>query len=86
MKTESENPEVSINAIIIEEYLSRYTPAERYEGGGVIIRTTSDIISDLSEMTDLDPDAVNMVMIAQGYRPGRNNSGSFGWLMRHRAD
>lgn len=85
MKPESENLEISTNAIILEEYLSRYAPAERYEGG-VIIRTTSDIISDLSEMTDLEPDAVNMVMIAQGYRPGRNNSGSFGWLMRHRAD
>lgn len=49
-----------------------------------MIRTTADIINDLADMADLDPDEVNAVLIRLGYRPGRNNSGSFGWMMRQR--
>ena len=81
----NENTAPSSNAIILEEYLTRYTPAEKY-GQGVMIQTTADIISELSDMADLDHDEVNAVLIRNGYRPGRNNSGSFGWLMRHSAD
>ncbi len=33
-------------------------------------------------MADLTHDEVNAVLIRRGYRPGRNGSGSFGWLMR----
>lgn len=72
----------SVNAIIIEEYLTRYTPVEKV-GTGVMTRTTSDIIAELADMADLDPDEVNAILIRHKYRPGRNNSGSFGWLMRH---
>lgn len=75
---------VSANTIIIEEYLKDYTPAK--EQGGVIIQTTADIISALADMADVEADEVNAILIKQGYRPGRNNSGSFGWLMRRRSD
>ena len=81
----NENSAPSSNAIILEEYLSRYSPAEAY-GPGVMIQTTADIISELSDMADLDHDEVNAILIRNGYRPGRNNSGSFGWLIRHSAD
>lgn len=76
---------VSANTIIIEEYLKDYTPAKE-QGGGVIIQTTADIISALADMADVEADEVNAILIKQGYRPGRNNSGSFGWLMRRRSD
>lgn len=75
---------VSANTIIIEEYLKDYTPAKKQ--GGVIIQTTADIISALADMADVEADEVNAILIKQGYRPGRNNSGSFGWLMRRRSD
>lgn len=78
-----ENPAMDYNAIIIEEYLVRYSPAETF-GSGVFIQTTADIINDLSDMADLTHDEVNAVLIREGYRPGRNNSGSFGWMMRQR--
>lgn len=81
----NENTGPSINEIILEEYLTRYSPAESYSQG-VMIQTTADIIAELSDMADLDPDEVNAILIRHEYRPGRNNSGSFGWLMRHRAD
>lgn len=71
-----DNSAPSTNAIIIEEYIKRYDPVESY-AAGVAIMTTAD-------MADLDPDEVNAVLIREGFRPGRNNSGSFGWMMRQR--
>jgi len=86
MKMEANgNTAPSVSTIIMEEYLTRYNPAEEY-GPGVIIQTTADIISELSDMADLDPDEVNAILISHEYRPGRNNAGSFGWLMRHSVD
>ena len=76
-----ENPTMDCNAIIIEEYLVRYSPVETF-GAGVVIQTTADIINSLADMADLTHDEVNAVLIRQGYHPGRNGSGSFGWMMR----
>lgn len=76
-----ENPMMDCNAIIIEEYLVRYSPVEAF-GAGVVIQTTADIINSLADMADLTHDEVNAVLIRQGYHPGRNSSGSFGWMMR----
>lgn len=73
----------STNTIIVEEYIKCYAPVESYTAG-VAIRTTGDIINELADMADLDPDEVNAVLIREGYHPGRNNSGSFGWMMRLR--
>lgn len=80
-----DSPSQDTNTIIIEEYLKQFDPPPQEAfGQGVMIRTTADIINDLADMADLDPDEVNAVLIRRGYRPGRNNSGSFGWLMRQR--
>lgn len=80
-----ENTAPEVNTIILEEFITRYSPAEKY-GPGVIIRSTADIIAELSDMADLAPDEVNAFLIRHKYRPGRNNSGSFGWLMSYTAD
>lgn len=71
-----------INSIILVEYLTQYTPAKSC-GSGVMVKSTSDIISDLADMADLSHHEVNAIMIGQGFRPGRRSSGPFGWLMRH---
>lgn len=68
------------NIIIIEEYIKQYSPADVF-GPGVIIRTTADIINELADMADLIEDEVNVVLIRHGYHPGRNKTGSFGWMM-----
>lgn len=83
--SEDESPKMDCNTIILEEYLTRYSPAETF-GQGVFIQSTADIISELADMADLTADEVNAILIRQGYRPGRNNSGSFGWMMRPSAD
>ena len=80
---DEDSPKQNTNTIIVEEYIKRYAPADTF-GPGVVIITTADVINELADMADLDPDEVNTVLIREGYRPGRNNSGSFGWLMRQR--
>lgn len=37
---------------------------------------------DNKKIDDLTHDEVNAAMLFYGFRPGRNSSGSFGWLMR----
>lgn len=80
---DEDSPKQDTNTIIVEEYIKRYAPVDTF-GPGVVIITTADIINELADMADLDPDEVNAVLIREGYRPGRNNSGSFGWMMRQR--
>lgn len=78
---DKEDTQINTNVIILEEYLKRYKPISSAVGG-VIITSTADIMSELGDMADLKPDEVNAVMIRLGYRPGRNKSGSFGWMMQ----
>lgn len=78
---DKEDPQVNTNVIILEEYLRRFKPIQSATGG-VIITSTADIMSELGDMAYLKPDEVNAVMIRLGYRPGRNKSGSFGWMMQ----
>ena len=78
---DKEDPQMNTNVIILEAYLKRDKPIASAVGG-VIITSTADIMSELGDMADLKPDEVNAVMIRLGYRPGRNKSGSFGWMMQ----
>lgn len=72
---------VDANAIILGNFLEGYVPAEIY-GPGVVVMTTDDIISALGDMADLAQADVNQVLATTGFMPGRNDAGSFGWLMR----
>lgn len=72
---------VDANAVIIGNFLQGYIPVDSY-GPGVTIITTDEIISQLSDMADLTQDDVNRVLATIGYKPGRNDAGSFGWMMK----
>ena len=77
---ESKTP-VDANTVVIEAFLQGFVPVDAYSPG-VIVMTTDDIISALGEMVDLDQCTVAGVLAGLGFRPGRNNAGSFGWLMK----
>lgn len=62
---DEDSPSQDTNAIIVEEYIKRYAPADSF-GTGVIIQTTADIINELADMADLDHDEVNAVLIRGG--------------------
>lgn len=67
--------------VILSHYLLDFKPVASYEQG-VHVVTTNDIIADLSDMMDMEPNDVANFMVSAGYRPGRNDTGSFGWMMR----
>lgn len=73
---------VDANAVIIGNFLQGYIAVDEYGPGGTVM-TTDEIISALSDMADLEQAAVNQVLATIGYKPGRNEAGSFGWLMKH---
>lgn len=78
---ENEESPVDANAVILGCYLEGFIPVDSY-GPGVTIMSTDEIISALSDMADLSQADVNRVLAVIGYKPGRNNAGSFGWLMK----
>ena len=61
---DEDSPKQNTNTIIVEEYIKRYAPADTF-GPGVGIITTADIINELADMADLDPDEVNAVLIRE---------------------
>lgn len=75
-----QNP-VDANAIIIGSFLQGFVPVDTF-GPGVTVISTDDIISALADMADISQDDVNRSLATIGYRPGRNDAGSFGWLMK----
>lgn len=80
IKKDKEDP-VDANAVILGRFLEGYVPVEQF-GPGVAIMSTDDIISSLSNMADISQTDVNRVLAVLGYKPGRNNAGSFGWMMK----
>ena len=70
--------EIVADTLTMSEYLNDYMPVDRYTHG-VVIKTTDELIAELDDITKTD---VNRVMVALGYKPGRNDSGSFGWMLR----
>lgn len=80
IKKNEENP-VYANAVILGRFLEGYVPVDQF-GPGVTLMSTDDIITALSDMADLEQAAVNQVLATIGYKPGRNEAGSFGWLMK----
>lgn len=71
------------NFILITNYLRGYVPTAEY-GPGVTVVTTDGIIAALADMAELEQNDVNNILVACGYSPGRNDTGSFGWLMKTR--
>lgn len=69
------------NAIILIGYLEDFAPVDEF-GAGVTVMTTDDIISQLSGMADIDQADANKIIVSLGFVPGRNDAGSFGWLMK----
>lgn len=73
--------EMDANAMIVGGYLAGYAPAGEY-GPGVMVMTTDEIIAGLTDMADVGQGEVNRVLVSMGYSPGRNEAGSYGWLLR----
>ena len=74
-------PAIVATTVILAEYLNGYMPVTKF-APGVLIKTTDELIAELADMADMTQTDVNRVMVTLGYMPGRNDSGSFGWMLR----
>ncbi len=69
---------------ILEGYLHGWAPAKTFEsGGGMMLKTSQDIVSDLEDMTDIDTFTVASIMSQLGFRAHYDpDGGPHGWMMR----
>lgn len=75
--------EVSLQNLV-EQYLQEWVPAAALTDEGAVVRTTDDILRDLDDMADLEPNDVAMTMLSLGFRSAYYPDGRHGWLMKPR--
>ena len=75
--------EVSLQNLV-EQYLQEWVPAAALTDEGAVVRTTDDILRDLDDMADLEPNDVVMTMLSLGFRSAYYPDGRHGWLMKPR--
>ena len=73
--------EVSLQNLV-EQYLQEWVPAAALTDEGAVVRTTDDILRDLDDMADLEPNDVAMTMLSLGFRSTYYPDGRHGWLMK----
>ena len=73
--------EVSLQNLV-EQYLQEWEPAAALTDEGAVVRTTDDILRDLADMADLEPNDVAMTMLSLGFRSAYYSDGRHGWLMK----
>ena len=59
--------EVSLQNLV-EQYLQEWEPAAALTDEGAVVRTTDDILRDLDDMADLEPNDVAKTMLSLGFR------------------
>lgn len=67
---------------VLDDWLARFEPADSVDDGQVELRTTVDIINDLSSMCDLDIRGVVAHMTRKGYRSYHDSDGVHGWMLK----
>ena len=80
-KTGVENPRDPLLAVLCQ-WLEDYTPATDISEQGATVLTSDDIIEQLGEIVELNPNLVAAVLVNEGCRLGRSHSGAPGWLMK----
>lgn len=69
---------------IINSYLNNYIPTDNIDYPGLIIKTTDDILRDLNDMADFEPNQVASILLLNGFITGFHPDGRHGWLMLKR--
>lgn len=82
-----ESPVAPIDAnVVIAQWLDsqRFTPPKSANAEGITLMTSDDIIRALSDMCDLDINAVASAMIDAGYKMVFTSHGKHGWALERR--
>ena len=66
---------------ILEGFLKGWAPADA-SGAGTLLRTSQDIVDELSDMVDIDTCSLASIMAQLGFRVHYDPDGPHGWMMR----
>lgn len=78
----AKNKEITGLALIVEQYMNNYTPADDITSHNVIYRSTEEIIADLADMADLTANVVANTMLNMGYTVVFCRDGRHGWALK----
>lgn len=74
-------PPVPGYCYVLEGYLRGWAPATA-PGSGAVLKTTQDIIDELSDMVEIDNVTLSTILAGLGFRVSFAHDGPHGWLMR----
>lgn len=72
------------NVIILSQYMAQWMPTDNIRDRGVELKTTDDIINDLSAMCDLEPNDVATLLVNSGFKTYHDADGRHGWMLVRR--
>lgn len=70
--------------VILAQYMGQFAMTDDIRTPGVELKTTDDIINDLSAMCDLEPNDVATLLINTGFKTYHDADGRHGWMLVRR--
>ena len=77
-------PEVPAAVTILAQYMAQFMITEDIRTPGVELKTTDDIINDLSAMCELTPNDVATLLVNSGFKTYHDADGRHGWMLVRR--
>lgn len=87
MANDSENikqPETPANVVILAQYMAQFMMTDDIRTPGVELKTTDDIINDLSAMCELEPNDVATLLVNTGFKTYHAADGRHGRMLVRR--
>lgn len=81
---EQKKPEVPAAVTILAQYMAQFCMTDNIRTPGVELKTTDDIINDLSSMCELTPNDVASLLVNTGFKTYHDADGRHGWLLWRR--
>ncbi|MDE6267328.1 MAG: hypothetical protein K2M07_08280 [Muribaculaceae bacterium] len=81
---ESKQPEVPAAVTILAQYMAQFMMTDSIRTPGVELKTTDDIINDLSSMCELEPNDVAALLVRTGFKTYHDADGRHGWMLVRR--
>ena len=77
-------PQVPAAVAILAQYMGQFAMTDDIRTPGVELKTTDDIINDLSAMCDLESNDVATLLINTGFKTYHDADGRHGWMLVRR--
>lgn len=77
----AERPQLTGAETILAQYMGQFVQTDDIRTPGVELKTTDDIINDLSSMCELVPNDVAAILVRAGFRTYHDADGRHGWML-----